>query len=98
MEDMTLFYKHYALGISVTKLKCMACWMQQSMAFWCLFNSSTKKADCIDVVLGHSSLEATSERFSKEKVLFDYWDKSWIWGFSNAYGIKVMAKFNGVTY
>ena len=41
------------------------------MALWCLFNSSIRKASYIDVVLGHSLLEATGERFGKEETLLD---------------------------
>ena len=68
------------------------------MAPWCLFDSFMRKFDYIDIVLGHSSLEAINERLSKEKALFDCWNKSWIGGFDNIYGIKVMAKLDDIIY
>ena len=98
MEDIIFYHKHCALETSVTRLKCMARWTQRSIAPWYLFNSFTREAGCINIALGHSSLEATSEEFNKGKVLFDWWNGSWIRGFGNAHGIRVMAKLGGVTY
>ena len=49
--------------------------MQCSTASWCLFNSSIREAGCIDIILGHSLLEATSEKLNKKEVLLDYWDR-----------------------
>ena len=72
--------------------------MQRSTTPWYLFNSFTKEIDCIDVVLGHSQSEVTCEGLSKEKALFDYWDRSWIQGFGNAHNIRIIAKLGGVTY
>ena len=57
-----------------------------------------REAGCIDVALGHSPLEATSEKPSKKKALLNCWDGSWIRGFGDAHGIRVMAKFGGVTH
>ena len=71
--------------------------MQLSMTPWYLFDSSIREAGYIDVALGHLLLEATNKGFSEEKALLNYWDKSWIRGFGNAYSIRVMAKLGGVT-
>ena len=68
------------------------------MAFWYLFDFSIKEAGCINIALGHSLLEATCDGFSKEKTLFNCLDRSWIWGFGNVYGIKIMAKLGSVTH
>ena len=72
--------------------------MQWNTTPWCLFNSFTREADCIDVALGHSPSEVTYEKLSKEEILFDCWDRSWIQGFGNAYDIRVMAKLSGMTH
>ena len=48
------------------------------MALWCLFDSFIKEASCIDIALKYLLLRATSEEFSKEKTLFDCWNRSWI--------------------
>ena len=98
MEDVTLLHKQYALETSVTRPRYTARQTQWSTTPWCLFNSSTKKAGCIDIALGHLPLEVTSKRFSEEETLLDCWDKSWIQGFGNAYGIRIMAKLGGVTH
>ena len=50
-----------------------------------LFNSITKEASSIDVALEHSLLEATGKKLDKEKAYFDYFNKSCIWGFGNAW-------------
>ena len=50
----------------------MAHQTQQNIVPWCLFDSSIKKANCIDVTLGYSLLEITSEKFSKKETLLDY--------------------------
>ena len=76
-KDVTPLHKYHALGTSVTKPRCTARWIQRSTALWCLFNSSTREADCKDIVLGHSPSEATSEEFSKEEALLNCWDGSW---------------------
>ena len=57
-----------------------------------------RKANCINIVLGYSLLEVTSKKLSKKEALLNEWDGSWIRGFSNIYGIRVMAKFGGVTH
>ena len=93
-----LFIKHCALGTFIIRPRCMARWMQRSTTPWCLFDSSTKKASCIDVTLGHSPLEAICERLSKEEVLLNCWDGSWIRDFGNTHGIRVMAKLGSVTH
>ena len=72
--------------------------MQQSTAPWYQFDSSIREAGCIDVALGHLLLKTTSEGLSKEEVLFDCWDRSWIRGFGNTLSIRVMAKLDGMTY
>ena len=64
----------------------------------CLFDASTKEAGCIDVTLGHSPLEATCEGLGKEEALLNSWVGSWIRGFGNAHGIRIMAKLGGVTH
>ena len=53
------------------------------MAFWCLFNSTKEEAGSTNIALEYLPLEATSKRFSKEKVHFDCFDGSSIRGFSN---------------
>ena len=72
--------------------------MQQSTAPWCLFNSSMRKADCINVALEYLPLEAINEKLSKEEALLNCWDRSWIQGFGNTHGIRVIAKLDSVTY
>ena len=69
MEDIILFHKYYTLKTSATRLRSMVRWIQQSMAPWCLFDSSTRKVGYIDIVLGHSLLEATSKRLNKKEAL-----------------------------
>ena len=76
----------------------MARWSQRSTALWYLFDSSTRKAGCIDVALGHSLSEATYEGLGKEEVLLDCWDGSWIRGFGDAHGIRVITKLGGVIH
>ena len=71
--------------------------MHQSTAPWYLLNSSIKEVGYINVALGYLQLEATSEKLSKEKTLLDCWDRSQIQGFGNAHGIKIIAKFGGMT-
>ena len=93
-----LFIKHCALGTSVTRPRCTARWTQRSTAPWCLFDSSTRKAGCMDLALGHSPLEATCEGLGKEEALLNCWAKSWIRGFGNVHDIRVMPKLGGVTY
>ena len=93
-----LFIKHYVLGTSVTRLRCTARWTQQSMAPWCLFDSSTREAGCIHVALGHSPSEAICEGLGKEEALLNCWVGSWIRGFGDAHSIRVMAKLDGVTH
>ena len=56
-----------------------------------------READCIDVALGHSLLEVTCQRFSKEEALLNYWDKSWIRDFGNIPVIRVMVKLGDMT-
>ena len=68
------------------------------MTPWCLFDSSTKEAGYINIALGYLLLEATCEKLSKEEVLLDCWDRSWIQGLGNTHGIRVMAKLGGVTH
>ena len=62
-----------------------------------MFDFFTRKAGCINIALGHSLLEATYEKLSKKEALLDHWDISWIQGFGDAHGIRVMAKLDGVT-
>ena len=57
-----------------------------------------REAGCIDVALGHLPSEATCEELSKEEALLDCWDESWIRGFGDVYGIRIMAKLGGVTH
>ena len=76
--------KHYALGTSVTRPRCIAHWTQQSTALWCLFDSTTREVDSTDIALRHSPLEATGKRFGEEEAQFDCFDGSCIWGFGNA--------------
>ena len=92
------FIKHCALGTFVTRPRCTARWTQRSMAPWCLFDFSTREAGCINVALRHLLLEATYEGLSKKEALLDCWDRSWIRGFGNAYGIRIMGKLGDVTY
>lgn len=40
--NSSLKYKHYALKIAITRLKCMAYYMQQTTALWYLFNSTKR--------------------------------------------------------
>ena len=54
------------------------------MAFWCLFNSTTREVGSTNVALGHLPLEATSKGLGKEKAQFDYFDGFCIRGFGNA--------------
>ena len=93
-----LFIKHCVLGTSVTRPRCTARWTKRSTALWCLFDSSTRKAGCIDVALEHSPLEATCEGLGKEEALLNCWARSWIRGFGDAHGIRIMAKLGGVTH
>ena len=82
-RDFSSKRKHCALRTSVTRLRFMAHWTQQSTAPWCLFNSITRKVGSTNVALGHSSSEATSKRLGKEETQFDYFDGSCIQGFGN---------------
>ena len=50
--------------------------MQQSTVFEYLFNSSIREASYIDIAIGYLLFEVTSNGFSKEETLFDYWDGS----------------------
>ena len=59
--------------------------MQQSTAFWYLFDSITKKVDSTNIVLGYSLLEATSKELGEKEVLFNYFDGMLIWDFGNAW-------------
>ena len=43
-------------------------------------------------------MEATCKGLGEEEALLNYWDGSWIQGFGNAYGIRVMAKLGGVIH
>ena len=62
----------------------MARWTQQSMAPWCLFDSTTREVDSTNIALGHSPLGITDEGLDKEEALFDCFDGSWIRDFGNA--------------
>ena len=57
--------------------------MQQNMAFWYLFDSTSREFDSTNVALGHSLLEVIGKRLDKEEVYFDYFDRSCIRGFGN---------------
>ena len=83
-RDSSLKHKHYALETSVTRPRCMARWMQQSTASWCLFDSTTREVSSINVALRHSPLEATSKGLGEKEAEFDCFDESYIWGFGNA--------------
>ena len=93
-----LFIKHCALETSVMRPRCTARLTQRSTALWCLFDSSTREAGCIDVTQGHSPSKATYEGLDEEEALLGCWDGSWIRGFGNAHGIRIMAKLGGVTH
>ena len=77
LEDVTPLYKHHDLEISVSRPRYTGRWTQRSMSFWYLFDSSTRKTGCIDILLGHFSSEATNERPSKEEALLNCWERSW---------------------
>ena len=67
----------------MTRLRCMVCWTQQSTAFYCLFDSLTKKVNSTDVILGHLLLKITGKKLGKEEAQFNYFDRSYIWDFGN---------------
>ena len=98
MEDVILFHKHCTLKTSIIRSRYTARWTKQNIALWCLFNSSIRKASCINIILGHLPPKTTSEKLSKEEVLLNYWDGSWIRGFGNAHSIKVMAKLGSIIH
>ena len=66
-RDFSLKYKHCALGTSVIRPRCMARLMQQSMASWCLFDSTIKEVGSTNVALGHSPLEAIGKKLGEER-------------------------------
>ena len=57
--------------------------MQQSTAFWCLFNFTIREVDSTNIALGHSPSKATSKKLDEEKVQFDCFNRSYIQGFNN---------------
>ena len=59
--------------------------MQQSTAFWCLFDSITREASSTNVALRLLLLEATSKRLGEEEVQFNCFDESYIHGFGNTW-------------
>ena len=62
----------------------MARLMQQNTAAWYLFDFTTREVGSTNVILKYSPLEATSKKLDEIKAQFDYFDGSYIWGFSNA--------------
>ena len=58
--------------------------MQQNMAPWYLFNSTTKEISNIDIALGHSSLDAIDKKLDKKEAQFNCFDGFCIRGFDNA--------------
>ena len=83
-RNSSLKRKHYALRTSVTRPRCTARWTQQSIAPWCLFNSTMREDGSTNVALGHSPSEVTGKRLDEEEAQFDYFNKSCIRGFGNA--------------
>ena len=63
----------------------MARWTQQSTASLCLFDSTTREDGSINIVLGHSPLEAIGKGLGEEEAQFDCFDGSYIQGFGNAW-------------
>ena len=61
----------------------MARQTQQSMALQYLFDSITKEAGSINIILGHLLIKVTGKKLSKKKAQFNYFDGSCIWGFDN---------------
>ena len=55
------------------------------MTFQCLFNSTIKEGDSTDIALGHSLIEITSKKLGKKEAQFNYFDRSYIWGFGNVW-------------
>ena len=49
-----------------------------------IFDSTTKKIDSTNIVLGHSLLKVTGKKFGEKKALFDDFVKLCIQNFSNA--------------
>lgn len=70
--------KHWGFRTSITRPNCMARWTQQRYTPWCLFDSCTKEVYSTDIALGHSILEATSEKLGDEKAVFNFSDGSGI--------------------
>ena len=58
--------------------------MQQNKALWYLFNSITREISSTNIALRHLLLETIDEKLDEEKILFNYFDRSWIWNFGNA--------------
>ena len=46
------------------------------MALWYIFNSIIKKVDNTNITLKYLLLEVISKKFGKEKVLFNYFNKT----------------------
>ena len=67
------------------------------MAPWYLFDSITRKVGSIDITLDYSLLEAIGEGLGEEEAQFIA-SIDFIFGALAIYGIRVMAKFNGVIY
>ena len=84
-RDSSLKRKHFALEIFVTRPRCMAHWMQQSTAPWCLFDSTTREVGYTNVALGYSPLEATDKKLGEEKAQFNCFDGFYIQGFGNTW-------------
>ena len=96
-RDYSSKHKHYALGISVMRPKWIARWTQQSTTLWCLFDSTMRKVDSTNVVLGYSPSEATGKNWVKKKLnsiaLTDL-----VSGALAMHDIRVTAKLDSVTY
>ena len=58
--------------------------MQQSTAFWYLFDFTIRKVGNTDIVLRHSLLKANNKRRGEKEAQFNCFDGSCIWDFGNA--------------
>ena len=82
-RDSSSKRKHCVLETSMTRPRYTARWMQQSMAFWYLFNSTTRKVDSTNIALKHLLSKATGKRLGEEEVQFDCFNRSCIQAFDN---------------